>query len=297
MDMKERMVIPIVLLCHNNAKQLGRCVDSIRAATRYPYALHIVDNASTDAALVKLLAEYEAAGDVTVWREGRNRWVLGLNRCLSELEKGAPPYYVVSDADIVFPELDSRCWLETLIGCMDEYPFLGKLGIGLSLANIENKPHMQGVLARERLYSSISLTPEVYLALVDTTAAIYRPDIFAWNKFRFYPGHGSAMKPYYYSGRHKAVLGYHLGWDTDEYAQDVSAARRDINEKVICFAKYAGSVDALTLRSASSAAAVFYKVVAPLARMYWGLRLAAYWTVFLLRGRLIRINRVMGRVR
>jgi glycosyltransferase involved in cell wall biosynthesis len=286
-----------VLLCRNNARQLLACVKSLRTATRYEYALHIVDNGSTDATHMGALASIESVGDVHIWRESTNRWILGLNRCLSHIEKTKPKYCVVSDADIAFPVLEGKCWLELLVDSMDNYPFLGKLGASLSLSNIADKPHLAPILERERLYRTIDLAPDVFLALVDTTVAIYRPDMFVWGHLRFYPGHGSAMKPYYYAGRHKAVQVYHLGWDEEEYSGADLSRLKHIDDKVKCFAKYGGFADPVTLRAVSRPTALYYKVVSPLARAFWGTKLLFHWVVFIVRSRLIRLNELMNRVR
>ena len=108
---------------------------------------------------------------------------------------------------------------------------------------------------------------------------------------------GSAMKPYYYAGRHKGVEVYHLGWDEQDYSENSSGESIYAEEKVKCFAKYGGFADPVTLRTVSRATATYHRIVAPIARVFWGTKLLFHWMVFVGRSRIVRLNALMGRVR
>lgn len=290
-------MIPIILLSRNNSIQLNKTISSILEVTKSPYELHVVDNNSDDPEQISYLCEIEAKGLATVWREERNSWVLGLNNCLSHLERSNPSYYVISDADIIFPTMEDGCWLSEMVRCMDVYPFIGKLGLSLSLENLRGKPHLKHILEHESVYSKESITPEIYLSLVDTTAAIYRPDVYIWPNFRLYPAHGLAIRPYYYTGRHKKLWAYHLGWDEEEYSNSEATERVKINTKIRCLVRYGATIDKASMRSATKITRLFCYFVKPSARLYWGIKLIYHWLIFIYKGRLIRINRIMNRVR
>ena len=261
-------MIPILLITRDNTSQLRACVESIENNTTNSYELHIIDNASHRQEHINYLNEINSKKNVTVWWNNKNKWILSVNKCLASIEKNCPDYYVISDSDIIFPDT-KPCWLTELVRCMEQYPFLGKLGLSLSLENLHDKPNLSHILSTEKKYYNELLTPEIYLALVDTTAAIYRPDVYVWNKYRIYPRHLWAMKPGYYSGRHKDLISYHMGWDEKEYAEEDKIISKQIDSKVKCFAKYAGRIDPATLRHASITTKLYYYCVSPMGRLFW----------------------------
>jgi hypothetical protein len=210
------MLIPIVLLHHNEPKALLQSVKAIAERTKQPYRLFVVDNASpmteeNEAVFRIASSQYSAI----VIRNVKNNWVYGFNLAIEHQSWPDSEFYVFSDADIVVPKCkgDTLCWLTYLVNQMKEHRCIGKLGMSLDLFNIEQNPRLKETFAREKLYmGGMKIGPNI-IAPVDTTLAIYRRDLFV-TRFRFSIGHQALIKPQYYICRTSSEwTSVHLGWD------------------------------------------------------------------------------------
>ena len=96
---------------------------------------------------------------------------------------------------------------------LDLYPVIGKLGISLDRTILKKNKALNQILLRENRYNQGLFIGENVIAPTDTTAAIYRRDLFITKEFKLYYGHTSLIKPYYYSCRTgKKLKCEHLGW-------------------------------------------------------------------------------------
>ena len=120
----------------------------------------------------------------------------------------------MSDADIKFKKTkDDKCWLQHLNKEMDKHQVIGKLGIALNTKILQKNKILNKILLREKRYQDGNFIGDNVIAPTDTTAAIYRKDLFITGKFKMELGHTSLIKPYYYSCRTKNKLDcIHLGW-------------------------------------------------------------------------------------
>lgn len=114
----------IVLLAFNRPAHLVRMVEAIEQRTRHPYRLTIVDNGSEADLRAWLHDERDRFHQVVF-----NRTNLHLAGLQVGIERTASARYVVSDADLVPPDLGpDRCWLGELHALMDRHPDFGMVG-------------------------------------------------------------------------------------------------------------------------------------------------------------------------
>lgn len=280
-------------MTRNDGGHLEKCINSILCNTIYPYELIIVDNHSNDGLTGRLIRDLEKKYPTTIKAvENRaNKWILGLNDALKSVSKDADQFFVLTDGDIAVKEpdrLSGECWLSASVRTMTENPWIGKLGLSIDLSHIKELPSMQAIFAGEEKFYRHSLNPDIYLAQVDTTIAIYRSDLFIHEEPKFYPGHNSYIKPHYHVGRLKKYQCVHLGWERyNEYP-----TQSQIDEKVVCFTKYCGYVNDITLKQASLSVRAFRKLSA-IFRLYWGARLFLFWVIYLKKKKIIYLNELL----
>lgn len=262
------MVIPVIFISYNNNDIFKKSFKSFIENTTKIYDLHIVDNASTDLEHINYLKHLNEKSNVTVWFNKKNLFLLGLNQCLKTLSEKKFPYYVICDSDFLYPSIsdNNECWLSVLLQEMNKSPYIGKLGLSISLDNIKNQDQLKPVYKRELSFKKGMINENVWNAAVDTTPAIYRCNLFIWEDFLFYPGHMTALKPHLYTGRYKNLEGYHLGWDKDEYVNSSATISKD---KVISFAKYGGAIDSIILKKISFSLRIKYKILKSYSSIYW----------------------------
>lgn len=284
-------MIPILLLCRNNKKQLEYTVNSILQNTLYEYKLYVVDNNSTCDEVRVYLSELELKG-ITVYRNKTNLWIIGLNKALKDIIKSFNcEYVVVSDSDLIMPEISGDiCWLSALINVMNKYKMIGKLGLSLDLENIKDNKKLSHIFDGENKYYKNKLFEDVYLAPVDTTTAIYRTDLFVSDNFQFYPGHGSMIKPFYFVGRLVNFKGaIHLGWE-DYFNENVD--KKNINAKVKCFTLVGGYVDKITLKQCSIFMRMFHFLFSYPIKSFWGVRVFYHWILYILKNKIVNLNEI-----
>ncbi len=209
-------MIPIVLLHHNQPDVLLKSISFINERTRYPHKIFVVDNSSIiDDHLNSVLSCIEDEYGVNVIKNTKDNWIYGFNLALHSKDWPNSEFYAFSDADIYVPELNGdECWLEYMVRQLKEYCCIGKLGLSLSLENLEKNPALSRTLEIEKRF--INNGPRIgenVVAPVDTTMALYRRDFFVTD-FRFRIGHASLARPHYYTCRTKyATAAVHVGWD------------------------------------------------------------------------------------
>ena len=264
-----RAPIPILILSYNDLPSLRLCLRAIVNRTHRAYRLIVVDNASTDRRLQRYLAWLARLTRIRVHRNRRNLWVLGLNRPLNEALAGLGEdvLFAVSDGDIVVPPpCDGRCWLTRLEASMNANACIGKLGLSLDLGYIQSRSQFRATLAQERFFLAGPRIGDTIVAGVDTTMALYRQSLFVTRRPLFLPGHQSLHRPYYYCCRTLPDFrAKHLSWRG--YG---SQAPQDMVAKLVCMALLGTNIAPLQLSVAPAGARLFYRLVKPLARVFWG---------------------------
>jgi hypothetical protein len=265
--------IPILVLSYNDLPSLRLCLRALVNRTRRPHELIVVDNASTEPRLQRYLRWLARLTRVRVHRNRRNLWVLGLNAPLREALATRPPdaLFAVSDGDIIVPPpRDGVCWLERMERILAAHACIGKLGLALDTGYLATRPEFSKTLEVERFFMAGPRIGENVVAGVDTTMALYRRDLFVTGEPRFLPGHQSLHRPHYYCCRTGTDLrAKHLSWRG--YALRAPA---DVAAKMVCMALLGTEVGAAQRAAAAFGPRLFYGLVRPVARVFWGLQVA-----------------------
>jgi hypothetical protein len=288
--------IPIFILSYNDLRSLRLCLRAIVNRTRRPYELIVVDNASSELRLKRYLRWLARLTRVRVHMNRHNLWVLGLNTPLREAlaTRAADAIFAVSDCDIIVPPLrDGACWLERMERSLASHACIGKLGLALDTGYIATRPAFSKTMEVERFLMAGPRIGDNVVAGVDTTMALYRRDLFVTGEPRFLPGHQSLHRPHYYCCRTGADLqAKHLSWRG--YAERTSS---DVEAKLVCMALLGTEVGSAQLAIAPRKTRLFYSLVRPLARVFWGLQVALRQGFHLARRFPRRINELQARRR
>lgn len=290
--------IPIVILHRNEFNNLFQMIDSIISHTAIAYKLFVVDNQSSVSDKTTQIARLKKIQGITVIESEENNWVLGFNKALSHPTWPTDSqYFVFSDADIVLPEkhIDGACWLEEMIVQMDKHACIGKLGISLRTDDIDNPIVKELAIKQNCKYHNSPKIGENAIAIVDTTLAIYRPDFFIFKNFAFSVGHASLARPHYYTCRTSdAISARHLGWYNDSSLKLDSLA---LSEKIRCFAKFCGGIEPNVLMRSSIKDRLFYRLIYPFSRIFWGAKVAINQFFYLARRFPRDINELQSKYR
>jgi len=229
---------PIILLHHNEPKFLERCVNSIEQNTKSKFKIIIVDNSSEEKVINFIKKKFSKKYKLLLNK--KDNWIYGFNLGIRSIKY---PWnrIILSDADIIFQKTKKgKCWLQYMNNELDKYPIIGKLGISLNTKILEKNKILSKILKRERRYQNSYNIGNNIVAPTDTTAAIYRKDLFISGKFKMQLGHTSLIKPYYYSCRTGNNLEcLHLGWS--KYLKMINKKKKNISQiraKAWFFCKY-----------------------------------------------------------
>ena len=137
------------------------------------------------------------------------------------------------------------CWLKYLNNQFDKYPIIGKLGISLNTKILEKNNRLKKILNREKRYKHSYKIGDNIVAPTDTTAAIYRKNLFITREFKMQLGHTSLIKPYYYSCRTGPKLECdHLGWlKYLEIMKNNKESKNAIRDKAWFFCKFNRTIE------------------------------------------------------
>ena len=228
---------PVILLHHNEPIFLEKCINSIEKNTKNSFEIIIVDNKSSDQN-IKILKKKFVKKYKLIFNQ-KDNWVYGFNLGINSI-KYSWDRIVLSDSDIIFKKTKKGvCWLKYVHEQLDKYPVIGKLGISLDTNILKKKKILQKILIREKRYQNSFNIGDNIVAPTDTTAAIYRKDLFITEKFKMQLGHTSLIKPYYYSCRTgKKLECIHMGWS--KYLKMISNKESidEIKDKAWFFCKF-----------------------------------------------------------
>lgn len=133
--------------------------------------IYLVDNDSTYPPLV----DYLSRTPHRVIRLGSNlgaraSWITGLVQVL-----GHDRNYVVTDPDVVPDDTCPDDFLDHFARLLERYPDVGRVGFGLRLDDLPaNLSRTSEVRTWEGQFWEVEREPEVYVADIDTTFALYR---------------------------------------------------------------------------------------------------------------------------
>ena len=166
--------IPIIINSFNRYSSLIRLVGWLKAAGHN--RIFIIDNDSTYQPLLDYLKKLEAEAEIAVVRLGGNFGHKALWDCNILTKLNINTEFVYTDPDIV-PSPDcpkDLVWM--LRSILKEDPSIAKAGPGLRLDNIpDHFKHKQEVINWEQRYWLKPAARGAFLASIDTTFALYRP--------------------------------------------------------------------------------------------------------------------------
>ncbi len=234
---------PIILLHHNEIDFLEKSINSIKQNTKSKYEIIIVDNKSNKKNIEILKKKFSKKYKLILNK--KDNWIFGFNLGINAIKYNWDRV-VLSDADIVFKKTKKNtCWLKYLNDELNKYPIIGKLGISLNTSILERNKSLKKILQRELRYKNSYNIGNNIIAPTDTTAAIYRKDLFITKKFVMQLGHTSLIKPYYYSCRTgKKLECIHLGWQ--KYLKVIKNSKKNIEvirDKAWFFCKFNRTIE------------------------------------------------------
>lgn len=277
--MKSNKKIPVILLHHNEFDFLYQSIESIYKNTKYPYKLFVVDNnsQSNDVFWLNLKKNFP---QINIIFNKKNNWVYGFNLAIKQIKSD---YYLLSDADIIFPgPKNNLCWLEYLVIQLNKHQSIGKIGLSLNLDLIKNDPNYKNLYKRELSYKKGKMIGDNIIAPVDTTAALYRSDLFMNKNSKFFMrvGHFSNMKPYYYCVRTSELFSsIHLGWKKYKHYK-LNNAKLELTKKIDFFGLYGIKIEDELLSQVCLYTQVKYKFLLKIMRLYYFLSILHNYLIF-----------------
>jgi glycosyltransferase involved in cell wall biosynthesis len=285
--------IPIFVMSYNDLVSLRLCLRALVRRTNYPHKLVVVDNASSDIKLLRYLKKLTAFTLIDVYQNRMNLWVLGLNKALGEWSNrsGDEDLFVLTDCDILPPPpLNGQCWLTRMRALMDANACVGKLGLALDLGYIKTRERFRHTYEREQFFMQGPRIGEMIIAPVDTTLALYRKAMFVSSRPLFIPTHQGLYRPYYYCCRTlQSFQAKHLSWRFYDKRSET-----DVIAKMRCFGFVGANANPAVYDEAPLHAQVFYTLVRPFARFFWGMVVVLLQVNYLARSFPRRLNRLQA---
>lgn len=163
--------IPIIINNFNRLTFLAMLIDALEC--RGYTNIYIIDNASTYPPLL----DYYAKTPYTVFRLKENvgylsLWETGIYKQFSNR------YFVYTDSDVVPVDECPGDFLNYFLSLMHKYPRAMKVGFSLKIDDLpETFGKKEQVVAWESRFWARPLEKNVYKAAIDTTFALYRPNL------------------------------------------------------------------------------------------------------------------------
>ncbi len=196
--------IDIIFLTFNRLDYFIQTITALIQNTRYPYNLIVVDNNSGEE-FKNFLKENNKLFSLVIYNNS-NEWTSAFQKGI-DVSTSDP--FIVSDPDILVPNLEDKCWLERVINLHNLYPEIGLLALNLS---DENKPpKMPDVyLGDKQVYNE-----EIELSNVGTVFQSIKRKFF---NFRYVTDWETCERIRQNGGKvgfAKNIKAYHLGWNEE----------------------------------------------------------------------------------
>ncbi len=161
--------IPIIINNYNRLSMLSKLIDSL--TVRGYHNIHIIDNASTYPPLLewyescpyKVFRLDENVGHLAFWETGIYKQFWG-------------QYIAYTDSDMeIIPECPDD-FIERFVSLLDKYPYVLKVGFSIAIDDLPDCfDKKDAVQDWESQFWKREIEPEVYIAPIDTTFAVYKP--------------------------------------------------------------------------------------------------------------------------
>ncbi|WP_243370205.1 glycosyltransferase [Geotalea sp. SG265] len=196
--------IDIIFLTYNRPSYFQQALNALIANTRYPYRLIVVDNHSNDE-MATYLQQVSIFFDHLIVNDD-NYFTTAFRR---GIQVATSDPYVVSDPDILVPDLQGKCWLEQLVEMHHRYPEMGLIALNLDPAN---KPTQlpEVYLGDKEIYNE-----EITLANVGTVMQSIKRRFFDGGYITDWETCQQIRKKGGKVGFATNIQAYHLGWNED----------------------------------------------------------------------------------
>src|SRR3954470_20565606 len=195
----------IVILTHNRLDHLEAMVDALEQRTTAPFQITIVDNASGPQVRNWLQANRSRFHQLILLEENLYPGSSGPALQIG-IDATASNPVVVTDPDLVVPELDGGCWLTQMLDMLDRHPDFGILGIGLDQSNLP------AVQEPENLSPEDILDDEIVLQPVGSILTFVRREALP-SFYDDWRACESVARAGYKFGWALNIRAFHLGWD------------------------------------------------------------------------------------
>ncbi len=172
-QLKNVTEIPIIIISYNQLENLKNLVNFF--IKRNFSNIVIIDNCST---YVPLLEYFEKIKHkVHLERQATNKGYRVFFDTPELIAKYAKGYYILTDPDILPNENLPQGFLQNFLRELERnFNKISKVGFALNLKNIpDTYPQKKKVQEWEKKYWEFEVKPDIYLADIDTTFALYKP--------------------------------------------------------------------------------------------------------------------------
>lgn len=166
--------VPVLISARDRPLYLWATLDNLYRRTRYPHRFVLLDMASEDPSVRRVVAGFERRGmfDEIIWAK-RNHQEIVWNAIWRLGDHGAP-YVGYVESDVII-EPTNPCWLERLVGLMEGNPRLAMLGAAIDwedFVDLETARRLAGDMPEPRLRDLIKAdSPERLQDLSDAEGA------------------------------------------------------------------------------------------------------------------------------
>ncbi len=196
--------IDIIFLTYNRLNYFIQTINALIYNTRYPYKIIIVDN-SSDEETKNFIKRNEIIFDKVIYNNS-NEWTTAFQKGI-DVSSSDP--FIVSDPDILVPNLEGKCWLEKVIELHSQHPDIGLLALNIDDIN-KPKKMPEVYLGEKQVYNK-----EITLGNVGTVFQSIKRGYFNfvyvtdWETCARIRNNGGKV------GFINNIKGYHLGWNEE----------------------------------------------------------------------------------
>lgn len=164
--------IPIIINNFNRLTTLKRLINDLE--TRGYCNIHIIDNKSTYSPLLEFYNQNE--NKYKIYRLEKNIGFKALWKSGLWFDKFMFKYYCYTDSDLSLVEACPNDFLEKFYSYLEKYPMVHKVGFSLKIDDLPNHNQKKNeIIEWESKFSINEKEPNVFIAPIDTTFALYRP--------------------------------------------------------------------------------------------------------------------------
>jgi hypothetical protein len=151
------LVIPVLISAKDRPLYLWATLDNLYRRTRYPHQFILLDMASKDPLVRRVVAGFERRGmfHEIVWAKRNDPEILWST--ILRISACGAPYLAYVESDVIIEPIDP-CWLDCLVGLMERNPRLAMLGSAIDrddFVDLETARRLEGQMPDPQLRALI----------------------------------------------------------------------------------------------------------------------------------------------